>query len=331
MELIEMYVNEVARHVPPKRRDEVALAVREEIEAMLSSDPAEPEIKRTLEQMGHPAVVAARYKKGQYLIGPSYFAVYVSVLKTVVPIVLAVLFFSLLLASIPTLNEPSFPTVGALVGDVFGALWNVGIQLLFWITLIFFLVERYAPANASDLNVKWDVSKLHDRSKEGRIRKFEAGFGLFWTVVWFGVYLNAERLLGIYESTGDGLEMVTPIFNQAFLFDMLWLFMIVILMQVVLGTWKWIRGYWTYALATFNAFYNFVSAIFVIWMVRSSELFDSRFISWIETNFAEVSTFKWIGTLIIVVTIFGGVMDTISGFRKAYKTPTVSKRNAAHT
>ncbi|MFC4682540.1 hypothetical protein [Exiguobacterium sp. s149] len=332
MDWIDVYIDEVIRHVPPKRREEAAASVRQSIESALPEQPSEADVKRVLAEMGHPAVVAARYKEGQYVIGPRFSPVYVTVVKLVVPIVLAVVFFGLVFASMPTFSGPLMPTVGTFLTNMFDALWDVGIQLVFWITLIFFLIERYAPDNVPAPDMKWDVSKLKERVKGGRIGKFDAGFGLFWTVVWFGVYLNAERLLGIYESTSAGFAMITPIFNQSFLLEVILLFVTVILLQVVLGVWKWIKGHWTYALASFNLVYNLVSATFIIWMASSPQLFDSRFLNWLETNVPNgVNSFGWVFGLVVAITIVAAVFDSIDGFRKARKTPTYRKSHIAHT
>jgi hypothetical protein len=327
MDWIGAYIDEVVRHVPVNRREEAAVAIRETIEAKLPNQPTETEVKRVLEQMGHPASVAARYKDGQYVIGPKFFPMYVNVVKLVVPIVMALTFFGLLMSSIPTFSGPVLPTMGVFLTNVFDTLWDVGIQLVFWITLVFFLIERYAPSDAVAPDMKWNVSALRARDRGGCISKWDAGFGLFFTAVWFGVYLNANRFLGIYESTGEGFSMIVPIFNQSFLFEVVWLFLAVILLQVVLGLWKWIKGRWTYALASFNLLYNVVSASFIIWLAGSSQLFDPRFLVWIETN--DVFSFRWMFGLVVAITILAAVFDSIDGFRKAWKTPTHRKRSIA--
>lgn len=331
MDWIEAYVDEVVKRVSPKRKDEVAVAVREEIRAKLPDQPTDTEVRHVLEQMGHPAIVAARYKEGQYLIGPKFFPIYINVVKLVIPIVMAVVFFGLIMASIPTFSGPVIPTIGVFLTNLFDTLWNVGIQLIFWITLVFFLIERYAPDDVTAPDMKWDASKLRNREKGGQISKWDAGVGLFFTALWFGVYLNAERFLGIYESTGEGFSMITPIFNQSFLFEVIWLFLVVILLQVVLGFWKWIKGRWTYTLATFNLFYNVVSASFIVWMASSSRLFDLRFINWIELNIPRDVQFGWVFGLVVAVTILAAVFDSIDGFRKAWKTPTHRQRPIAHS
>lgn len=332
MDWIGAYIDEVVRHVPVHRREEAAVAIRETVEAKLSDQPTETEVKHVLEQMGHPAIVAARYKEGQYVIGPKFFPMYVNVIKLIVPIVMALTFFGLLMSSIPAFSGPVLPTMGVFLTNVFDTLWDVGIQLVFWITLVFFMIERYAPSDSAVPDMSWDVATLRNRDRGGRISKWDAGFGLFFTAVWFGVYLNAERFLGIYESTSEGFRMNVPIFNQSFLVEVVWLFLGVILLQVVLGVWKWMKGRWTYALASFNLLYNVVSASFIIWMASAAQLFDPRFLDWIERNVPnDVFSFRWMFGLIVAITILAAVFDSIDGFRKAWKTPTHRKRPIAHS
>lgn len=330
MDWVELYVEEVVKHVPAGRRDELAESLRHEIESKLPADAMEVEVKRVLDEMGHPAVVAARVHKEQYVIGPTLFPFYVSILKLVVPIVLAVVFAGLVLASIPTFSGPVLPTLGTFLTNVWDALWNVGIQLIFWITLVFFLIERYGGEDVKTPKMKWDVNTLRERERGGRISKWDAGIGLFFTAVWFGVYVNAERLIGIYESTTTGFTMVTPVFNQTFLFDVIGLFLVIVLLQVGLGLWKWVKGRWSYAFASYNLIYNIASATFIIWMASSPRLFDARFLAWIEANVPAGVSFNWVFGIVVAITILAAVFDSIDGFRKARKTPRHDKRAIAH-
>jgi len=86
-------------------------------------------------------------------------------------------------------------------------------------------------------------------------------------------------MIGIYESTTTGFTMVTPVFNQTFLFDVIGLFLVIVLLQVGLGLWKWVKGRWSYAFASYNLVYNLASATFIIWMASSPRLFDTRFLA----------------------------------------------------
>ncbi|MCT4784472.1 MULTISPECIES: hypothetical protein [Exiguobacterium] len=330
MDWVELYIEEVIKHVPAGKRDELAESLRQEIEATLPADATEAEVKQVLGEMGHPAVVAARDYGGQYVIGPTLFPQYVSLLKLVVPIVLAMVFVGLVLASIPTFSGPVLPTLGTFLTNVFGVLWNVGIQLIFWITLVFFLMERYGGEEVKAMKMKWDVNTLRERERGGRISKWDAGIGIFFTAVWFGVYVSAERLIGIYESTSSGFTMMTPVFNQTFLFNMIGWFLIIILLQVGLGLWKWVKGRWSYALASYNLVYNLASATFIIWMASSPRLFDTRFLAWVETNVPASVSLTWVFGLVVAITMLAAVFDSIDGFRKARKTPRHGERTIAH-
>ena len=79
MKLIEIYIQEVTRRLPEKMRKDIALELRSTIEDMLLGNDSEEDVKRVLNQLGNPAVLANGYKdQPMHLIGPRYFDVYVS-------------------------------------------------------------------------------------------------------------------------------------------------------------------------------------------------------------------------------------------------------------
>ncbi|HVU45937.1 MAG TPA: hypothetical protein VHD85_07425 [Terracidiphilus sp.] len=88
MELLDRYLQQVKRHLPWLRQDDIIAELRTNLESQLEDKEAElgrplteAEVESWLKQMGPPIHVAARYMPQQHLIGPTLFPIYWYVLR----------------------------------------------------------------------------------------------------------------------------------------------------------------------------------------------------------------------------------------------------------
>src|SRR5687768_10678460 len=86
MELIERYLNEIGRRLPPKTRDDILAELRSVIQDKLDERVPEGQITRAhvievLKSMGSPKKVAASFAGERYLIGPSLYPTMIRVMK----------------------------------------------------------------------------------------------------------------------------------------------------------------------------------------------------------------------------------------------------------
>src|SRR5271166_3247834 len=95
MELIDRYLQSVKWMLPRKQQDDVIRELSDEIlsqveekEAALGRPLTEDEQVALLKQLGHPMLLASRYRKQRYLIDPTIFAIYWMVLRLVLVLVL---------------------------------------------------------------------------------------------------------------------------------------------------------------------------------------------------------------------------------------------------
>jgi hypothetical protein len=78
MELIERYLQEIGRHLPANKREDILSELRsslnDSLEAQTNGQPSEEATLQVIKEMGAPRKVAASYyPEGQYLIGPELF------------------------------------------------------------------------------------------------------------------------------------------------------------------------------------------------------------------------------------------------------------------
>jgi hypothetical protein len=162
MNLVDRYVASIRRNLPADKAEDIAAELRdllasriEDREAALGRPLDADETKALLRSFGHPLVVAARYRKQQWLIGPDVFPFYLSVLRIVLAI-LALVFVVIAAVNLLFHGDHLLRAVGGALGGLWtSALINVAI-----VTIVFVVLERMGfPA---DHLRKWDPGQLPD-------------------------------------------------------------------------------------------------------------------------------------------------------------------------
>jgi hypothetical protein len=162
MDLIDRYLNAIRRNLPRDRADDIAAELRdliasrvEDREDALGRALTPEEAKALLREFGHPLVVAARYRRQQWLIGPDVFPFYVSVLRIVMLIIAGVVTIGAVVNLVLNQRGP-VEVLAQSVGSLFmSGLISVGI-----VTLVFVMLERGGfPA---DHVHRWDPGNLAD-------------------------------------------------------------------------------------------------------------------------------------------------------------------------
>ena len=84
-ELVERYVHQVGRYLPPKERAEIEAELRSQIEDQLDDrfggSPSPAEVALVLKELGEPRRMAASYGSEQYLVGPDLYPYMMGVLR----------------------------------------------------------------------------------------------------------------------------------------------------------------------------------------------------------------------------------------------------------
>lgn len=330
MTLIDRYIGEVKRRLPANEREDIGQELRSTLEDMLPVGYTEEEERELLMKFGNPAVLAGKYRsQPMYLIGPRYFDLYITLLKIIISIVFTVVLVILIITTIFSgIGETSvLNVIGNLIGKSFSAAFDVAFNVLFWVTLVFVIIEwtDRASQTAGKRPFDWpgkswtpdELKKIQETPKKKLIARSEPAFDLIWTVIWVSVYFNTDHLVGIYEEGSGGIELVTPIFDQAVLLSYWPFVLLVILLQVVMDIWKWRQRRWDKKLALLNLVAQTLSVLVFILVFRNSEVFAPEFLSRLEGIFGSLNALNWvIGGLIFTVLLFS-VIDIFQGFRKA--------------
>lgn len=328
MNLIEIYIQEVSRRLPEKMRKDIALELRSTIEDMLPAHYNEEDVKDVLNQLGNPAKLANAYKdQPMHLIGPRYFDVYVSLLKMIIPIAAVISFITIMTNFFIEYSgdEAIINVIFTLIGKGIGAIIDVGIQVFFWLTLIFAIMERVDKEKdqqplTSSLK-KWtadDLKNIAYISKKKRISKLEVFGSLMWTAIWATLYFYANQLLGVYEENGGRLEFITPSLNQEVLIQYWPIVVIIIGLEIALALYKLLKEQWTKRMAIFNAVIEIISVIVFIIIITNPNLLSETFIEYMTDVFKitkDKLNFWIVGGGIIILT-FSAATNIYDGFKK---------------
>ncbi|HEY3800627.1 MAG TPA: hypothetical protein VGL58_19920 [Caulobacteraceae bacterium] len=160
MELIDRYLESVRWFLPSEGRDDilaelrdVLLNRREEKQAELGRAPTRSEDEALLLEFGNPVVVAARYGRQRYLIGPAVYPVFSLVLKLVLAVMAASAVIAAVVATIGSHGDAAHGLGMALAVAWNGAFVSIGI-----ITVIFAGLERSGAFRR--MTESWSVSDL---------------------------------------------------------------------------------------------------------------------------------------------------------------------------
>lgn len=162
MELLSRYLQAIKASLPQSQRDDIAeeisadiLSRADEREADLGRPLTLAEETAILKQYGHPRIVASRYAKVQYLIGPSLFPFYWYTLRIVVICAILLGFF------VGILQGSGRGNLFVDVPEAWASLWSIIFASIGVVTVIFAVIERIAVDPLAKIGVdKWDPRKL---------------------------------------------------------------------------------------------------------------------------------------------------------------------------
>ncbi len=165
MTILDRYLYAVRKALPKElATSDIVAEIAEDLQSQIDEREAsvgraltDDEIASIVKAYGHPRVVAARYERVTYLIGPDAFPFYRSALALVATVVVAI---ELIGGGVAALIAHD----GSLFFSALEAAWKSLIWIFGIVTIIFALAER-SPNGASALIgrfFKWDPARLPD-------------------------------------------------------------------------------------------------------------------------------------------------------------------------
>lgn len=262
--LTDRYLAAVQRHVPTAQWPTAAVAVRAAIEEGVAArtaagvDPQAAE-RDALVSLGDPDRVAATYSgRPLHLIGPALYLDWVRLVRVlllvVLPIVATVLAVTQALAGLPLL---------AILLSTGSTVISVGIGMVFWTTVVFAIIERVRPTDAS-LST-WTPDDLPAPSTKPEVGIGDLVGGVLALVLLVGGIIWQATASPFVDENGALITFLAP---------GLWpwwiaYFLLVVLGEVVFATVLYRLRRWTPTMAAVNIALNAAFTVpFVALLVR---------------------------------------------------------------
>ncbi|WP_187774202.1 hypothetical protein [Lolliginicoccus suaedae] len=295
-DLSDRYAWAVARHVPPALRADIDADVHALIEAAIArqetGDAMQAE-RDALIELGDPQRLAAEYTGApQHLIGPAFYFDYLRLIKLLAAIVLPI---SALAISIPQILATPDDYLAVLAGTAW-ATAMVAIQLLFWTTLVFVLLDRHASRSR---DMRWRPEQLPRAGATSQ--RADAAFSI--------IAMAALIVFLVWQQLGREIPFVDPQLWRA------WLPIILVLaaLMLVLHALRLARGTWTVPLAIVHLLADIALLATLIHAATRSGLINPAYLE--QAGLPQPS--PWIIVALIGAFIIGDTISIIADLRRS--------------
>jgi len=320
--LTDRYVAATLRGIPEKQRADIDRELRSSIADAVEDRVANGEERvaaetAVLEELGNPTKLAAgMVGRPLYLIGPELFIAYRHILLLLLGIVVPIV--GVVQAIVAISGDAG---IGQAIGAGILAALSVAIQVAFWVTLAFAIVERVDPATWKDADLKeltapWTVEHLPDLPSSGAVSVGETAGEIVTLGISIGGLLYLRDWSWVNDASGDPI----PLFNPA-LWDFWFPVIIgVLVLQAVFQIVKLAIGRWTIGLAIVNAVLLSAVAIPFAVLALTGELINPAFadaIGW--PQLAEGDSVAMLAVAAVSILVNG--WEIVSGFRLARRRP----------
>lgn len=233
MDLLDRYLAEVRRNLPARDADDIVAELRD---LLLARAEEQQEMTGTtdwnglLRDFGHPLVIAARYRKQQWLISPDLYPFYLHFLKIIVTIVIAVVTGLALVRGMLWRTDPGQEIVAYL-----GSLWWSAASSVGAVTIVFALLDRFGGGSAKECR-DWKPTELPEVSdKQPSIYEsvFEVGVGILLLLWWLGIIPTPQ-----FGHPGFRL-VAAPVWQ-----DLYWPVAALLTSQLIFNLVRWLRPRW---------------------------------------------------------------------------------------
>lgn len=267
MELIERYLQAVKFWLPKQQKQDIIAELSEDLysqieerEAQVGRKLNEVEVEAILKQRGRPVLVANRFLRQEYLIGPVMFPIYIFVLKIVALCYLLpwMLVWIGLMTYSPSYRGSHGEWLRA-AGSAWTSLWTITFFVIGIVTAVFAVLEQVQ--SRSHFMEKWDPRKLPPVRNANQIKRSASIGELVGHLALVGwiTYLSSPLLVNRPEIQ----VLLSPVWRYFF-----WGYMCVALANTVLSVANIMHPYWTVRRAAFRLLSDCVGSALFCWLMK---------------------------------------------------------------
>ena len=268
-ELVERYIHQVGRYLPPKERTEIEAELRSQLEDQLDDRfpgvPTEEDVASVLKEWGHPYQIARSYREEQYLIGPDIYPVMMRALRYGWFTVPAIVLFLNVFAELGASQVLTF--TGLVLQPLLASLIAV-FSFSALVVLVFAIIQHLGIIRKESAEL-FNPLDLPQADNPALVDRFEAAFGItlgsiIMLVLLFWLQVGGLTLRFNLSNPGD----VIPV--SAFWIVFLIAVILGILITNLLALW---RNRWSFGLFLFETALEMIG-VFGMYFVLYRPVFE---------------------------------------------------------
>lgn len=310
--LTERYVTTVVHHVPEKSRADVSAELRasiaDDIDARVAAGAASETAERdALLALGDPHRLAAEYAGTPlHLIGPVHFLEWrrltVMLLSIVLPIVAGAITIARALAGDGPID---------IVLGVLGTVASVAVGLVFWVTVVFAILER-TPSGAAPL-ARWSLDDLPEGDRRPQVGVGDLVGGILGLLVIVVLVVGQAVASPVRDETGA----VVPVLDPALWSWWIPYIIVISAAELLLVVMLYQRRRWSFGAAIANIILNVAAAVPLVVLVATDSVINPAFSSSFEEEqgLIELGQSAAVGVAIAIAAL--ALWNSIEGVVKA--------------
>lgn len=269
--LTDRYVHATLGSVPEEKRDDLGEELRSTITDMVdaridSGEHADEAEKGALTELGDPGLLAARYTGARLqLIGPRWFLTWKRLVTTLLAFVPAIV--ATLAAVVAAFDGDA--TVGEVVVEGLFAGAGTALQIVFWTTLVFAILDRVATEGPGP----WSPDSLPDTPVERDYPLGDVVTGIAWNVVIAAALVLQQFRSWAVGPDGDDVAVLDPDLWSFWLPYLL----VVLAALIALEVWKYRTG-WSPAVVVATAVTSIAFSAPLAWLAIEDRLLNPAFV-----------------------------------------------------
>lgn len=304
--LEERYIWQVERRLPESMRADVGEELRGTIADMAAARGGSTEaVREALSELGDPRALADGYApRHRYLIGPSFYEPYLQILKLVLTIVVPLVLAVQLVVGLWSPEANVIETVVESVGQAIGT----GIQIFFWMTIVFAFIERVAPGDAGVPAgfSNWQVDDLPPVPAKRQITAVDSVIGIV-LLIFAAVAIFWQQFRSVFNNTDGAVPLLHPDLWSG------WIpaFMVLLVLGIVMEIWKYLAGHWRMRIVVANALLDVVTMAFVVLLAATQPMVNPEFAAAYENVAGAPLSERVIELIVVGGTLIIGIWDIV--------------------
>lgn len=266
--LTNRYITAVTQAIPESARNDVhaelAAAIADLTEARIEAGATPEEAERSaLLELGDPMRLAAEYSNQKLqLIGPDHYPTYIRLLKVLAATVLPIAGAGIIIANLLTGAD-----AGEIASKTILTLLQLTMQLLFWVTVVFAILERtQAPKS---MFPAWDPSNLPD-TPHGGVKIGDTIASIFMSLVGVAYLVWQQFRSPFTDVSGAPMPSLEPsLWN-------LWIPVMIIglLAGAIVEFSRYRAGGWSWRFVGLNAAAGLLVVVPLVWLAATDSLLN---------------------------------------------------------